>query len=44
MLGPAGQALEKEARYREMRTWYARDAGRSTLEAVVRLLERAAER
>jgi hypothetical protein len=44
VLGPAGQALEKEARYREMRVWYARDAGRSTLEAVVRLIEDAAAR
>ncbi len=35
VLGPAGQALEKETRYREVRRWYARDAGRSTLEAVV---------
>lgn len=38
----AGQALEKEARYREVRAWYARDAGRTTLEEVVAMLERAA--
>lgn len=37
-LGP-GQALEKEARYKEVRTWYARDRGRSTLAEVVGLLE-----
>jgi hypothetical protein len=43
VLGP-GRALEKEARYREVRGWYARDAGRSTLEEVVATLERAAAR
>ncbi len=37
-LGP-GQALEKEARYKEVRTWYARDRGRGTLTEVVALLE-----
>ena len=37
-----GQALDKEARYREVRSWYARDAGRTTLEEVVATLERAA--
>jgi hypothetical protein len=41
VLGP-GQALDKEARYRDVRAWYARDAGRSTLEEVVATLERAA--
>lgn len=39
-----GQLLEKGTRYREARTWYARDRGRTTLEEVVSLLERAAER
>ena len=29
-------------RYREARTWYARDRGRTTLEEVVSMLERAA--
>ena len=38
-LGP-GQALDKDARYREIRTWYARDKGRATLEEVVRVMER----
>ena len=37
-----GQLLEKTARYREARTWYARDRGRTTLEEVVSLLERVA--
>jgi hypothetical protein len=37
-----GQLLEKTARYREARTWYARDRGRTTLEEVVSMLERAA--
>lgn len=41
VMGP-GQALDKEARYREVRAWYARDAGRATLEEVVATLERAA--
>ncbi|HEU4719931.1 MAG TPA: thioredoxin family protein [Gemmatimonadaceae bacterium] len=39
-----GQLLEKTARYREARTWYARDHGRTTLEEVVAMLERAAAR
>nr|MDQ6924758.1 thioredoxin family protein [Candidatus Eremiobacteraeota bacterium] len=38
VLGP-GHALEKEARYKEVRTWYARDRGRSTLAEIVGLLE-----
>lgn len=37
-----GQLLEKSIRYREARTWYARDRGRTTLEEVVSMLERAA--
>jgi hypothetical protein len=37
-----GQLLEKTARYREARTWYARDHGRTTLDEVVSLLERSA--
>jgi hypothetical protein len=36
-----GQLLEKTARYREARGWYARDRGRTTLEEVVSLLERS---
>ena len=35
-----GQLLEKTARYREARTWYARDRGRTTLDEVVSMLER----
>jgi hypothetical protein len=35
------QLLEKSSRYREARTWYARDRGRTTLEEVVSMLERA---
>jgi hypothetical protein len=37
-----GQLLEKTERYREARTWYARDRGRTTLEEVVSMMERAA--
>jgi hypothetical protein len=35
------QLLEKSSRYREARMWYARDRGRTTLEEVVSMLERA---
>jgi hypothetical protein len=35
------QLLEKSSRYREARAWYARDRGRTTLEEVVSMLERA---
>jgi hypothetical protein len=37
-----GSVLEKEERYRYVRTWYARDRGRSTLDEVLRIMERAA--
>jgi hypothetical protein len=37
------QLLEKSTRYREARTWYARDRGRTTLEEVVSMLERASQ-
>ena len=43
VMGP-GKALEQEARYREVRAWYARDKGRSTLEEVVSLVERAKDK
>lgn len=43
VVGP-GRALDKEARYRHVRGWYARDAGRTTLDEVVGALERAATR
>jgi len=39
---PEAQAMEKADRYREMRRWYARDAGRSTLEEIAALLEATA--
>jgi len=39
VLGP-GQALDKDARYREIRSWYARDKGRTTLEEVVGMMEK----
>jgi hypothetical protein len=42
VLGP-GMDLDKEPRYREVRSWYARDRGLSTLEEVVSMLERAAK-
>jgi hypothetical protein len=35
------KVLEKSSRYREARMWYARDRGRTTLEEVVAMLERA---
>ncbi len=35
-----GKAMEKADRYREIRTWYARDRGVSTLNEVIALLER----
>ena len=41
VLGP-GQSLDKETRYREVRTWYARDRGLTTLEEVVAMMERSA--
>jgi hypothetical protein len=37
-----GQSMEGKERYREQRTWYARDRGRTTLEELVSMLERAA--
>ena len=39
-----GQGLAKEERYKAIRTWYARDRGRTTLEEVVGLIERGATR
>jgi hypothetical protein len=42
VLGP-GQALEKGERYRQVRTWYARDRGRSTIDEVLTVIERAAD-
>jgi hypothetical protein len=40
VLGP-GMSLDKTERYREVRGWYARDRGLSTLEEVVLMAERA---
>lgn len=37
-----GRALPPKERYREIRTWYARDRGRTVVEEVVVLLEAAA--
>lgn len=39
-----GQALDKTERYRRIRTWYARDRGRTTIAEVLQLLETAAGR
>ena len=36
------QELARDERYKEMRRWYARDRGRSTLDEVVALIEDAA--
>lgn len=38
-----GRTMEKDERYRHVRTWYARDRGRSTLHEVLTLMERAAD-
>ena len=38
---PEARALESADRYRVVRTWYARDRGRTTLREVLDLLERA---
>ena len=35
-----GQALDRGARYREIRRWYARDRGRTTLEEIIGMVER----
>lgn len=40
-MGP-GQLLEPDDRYRELRRWYARDGGRTTLREIVSVLEGAA--
>jgi len=40
VVGP-GKALEKAERYREIRRWYARDRAFSTLDEIVRMMERA---
>jgi hypothetical protein len=40
VLGP-GKVLDKPERYREIRRWYARDRGLSTLEEVVGMMESA---
>ena len=37
-----GQGLEKDERYRELRKWYARDRGRSTVAEVVGIIGRVA--
>lgn len=36
-----GQALDKATRYREVRKWYARDRGATTVEEILALLEGA---
>jgi hypothetical protein len=41
VLGP-GWALDKAERYKEVRRWYARDGGRTTVEEIVAMLEAAA--
>lgn len=38
-----GQSLEKSDRYREVRTWYARDKGITSLGELIAMLEGAAE-
>ncbi len=41
VLGP-GMALPKDERYREVRRWYARDRGRTTLDELLTLMESVA--
>lgn len=41
VLGP-GQELEKDERYKQVRTWYARDRGRAIFAEIVALLEAVA--
>lgn len=41
VLGP-GMALQKDERYREVRRWYARDHGRTTLDELLTLMESVA--
>ena len=38
-----GLALSKEDRYREVRTWYARDHGRAVLGELLEMIERNAQ-
>jgi hypothetical protein len=42
VFSPDGQALDKPERYRHVRGWYARDRGRTTVDEILTLLERAA--
>lgn len=37
-----GQLLDKDERYKQLRSWYARDRGRSTLEEITVMIETAA--
>lgn len=37
-----GRAMEKDARYKEIRRWHARDRGRTTLDEILRIAENAA--
>ena len=39
VLGP-GQALPKDERYREIRSWYARDRGKAVVDEIVAMIER----
>ena len=43
VLGP-GQQLDKVARYRDVRAWYARDHGRTTLDELLVMLEQTESR
>ncbi len=39
-----GRAMESKDRYREIRRFYARDRGRTTLEEIIRMMERGSRR
>lgn len=42
-MSPAGRAMEAADRYREVRRWYARDRGRSTMLHLLHLLEQTSD-
>ena len=41
VLSPEARAMDPGARYKELRRWYARDRGRTTMLEVIELLERS---
>ena len=41
--GEEAQTMDKDERYTRIRTWYARDRGRTILDEVLRMIERCTE-